>query len=297
MPPVRCRRVRITETGGDVGLGLLFFKATVLDGLMQQSPAPSIENLSGLARLIAIAPKEEFGGAALQFLSGISRIENFGAYHIADLARPHPALSFWSGRISGYWFQRDADLILGSKSTQSRIIAQIQEAPSDGVHIDRWRPKAGSKRSAIYERNGVIERVAVSSRDGRSGLRSFYLRSAADGWFDDEEYEALCRILPLVHGLIGLRHQIVGTARHRIGDGANATRLRDNGVRGFVGLTPREAEVCDLLLDGKSIAASALQLDVSEATIRTLRQRAFRKLQVGSARELMALFIQTPQAT
>jgi len=279
-----------------VGLGLFFYMETVLEVLMQQLPAPSIEVLSDLERLIAIAPKEGFGGAALQFLSNVSRIENFGAYHIADLARPRPALSFWSGRITSYWFQRDAELILASRDSQSRIIAQIQEAPSDDVHMDRWHPKPGSKRKAIYDRNGVVERVAVSSRDGRSGLRSFYLRSTADGWFDEDEYAALCKVLPIVHGLIGLRHQIVGTARHGAGDGANATRLRDTNVQGFVGLTPREAEVCDLLLDGKSIAASALQLDISEATIRTLRQRAFRKLQVGSARELMALFIRTPHA-
>ncbi|WP_270728879.1 helix-turn-helix transcriptional regulator [Shimia sp. Alg240-R146] len=285
------------ETLDEVALGLFFFLKTALEVLMQEFPASWDEDLSGLQRLIAIAPKVEFGSAALQFLSGIARIENFGAYHIADLSRPNPALSFWSGRITSYWFQRDAALILGSKDAQSRIISQIREARSDGVHIDRWHPKPGSKREEIYKRNGVLERVAVSSRDGRSGLRSFYLRSAADGLLDENEYEALCKVLPIVHGLIGLRHQIVGTARHGIDDGANATRLRDNNVGGFAGLTPRETEVCDLLLDGRSIAASALQLDVSEATIRTLRQRAYRKLKVGSARELMALFIQTPHAT
>lgn len=278
-------------------LGLFFYGKTVFEVLMQQLPASWDVDSSGLQRLIAIAPKDEFGSAALKFLSSLARIENFGAYHIAELNRPHPALSFWSGRITSYWFQRDAALTLGSKDAQSRIIAQIREARSDGVHIDRWHPKPGSNREEIYKRNGVLERVAVSSRDGRSGLRSFYLRSAADGWIDENEYAALCKVLPIVHSLISLRHQIVGTARHGIEDGANATRLRENNVRGFVGLTPREAEVCDFLLDGRSITASALQLDVSEATIRTLRQRAYRKLQVGSARELMALFIQTPHAT
>lgn len=261
---------------------------------MKHLMASSIESFGDVERLISAAPKDDFGRDALQFLSNVARIDNFGAYHIPDLARPQPVLSFWSGRISDYWFRRDADLILGSQKAQSQILAQIQEAPADGVQIDRWHPSVGSKRDAIYKRNGVIERVAVSSRDGRSGLRSFYLRSAADGYFDEEEYAALCKVLPIVHSLIGLRHQIIGTARHGIGDGANATRLRDNNVQRFVELTPREAEVCDLLLDGKSIAASALQLNISEATIRTLRQRAFRKLGVGSARELMALFIQTP---
>ena len=264
---------------------------------MEQFSDSSFENHHGLARLIVAAPKDAFGLAALRFLSNVSRIENFGAYHIADLAHPNPALSFWSGRISDYWFQRDADLILSSKTAYSHIITQIQNAPSKGVRLDRWRPKAGSKRNAIYERNGVVERVAVSSKDGRSGLRSFYLRSATDGCFNDDEYAALCNILPIVHSLIGLRHQVVGTARHGAIDGANATRLKNNNVGSFAELTQRETEICDLLLDGKSITASALQLGVSESTIRTLRQRAFRKLKVGSARELMALFIQTPRTS
>ncbi|MEM8978688.1 MAG: helix-turn-helix transcriptional regulator [Pseudomonadota bacterium] len=262
---------------------------------MQAAPTKTTETTPDLARLIAVAPKDEFGRDALEFLSQTARIENFGAYYIPDLARPKPALSFWSGRISSYWFQRDADLILGSNSAQSQIMEHIQDAPPNGVCFDRWHPKAGSKRSEIYKRNGVIERLAVSSKEGRSGLRSFYLRSAADGWLTETDYAALCEVLPMIHGLIGLRHQIVGTARHGIGEGANATRLRDANVPGFEGLTPRETEVCDLLLDGRSIAASALGLGVSETTIRTLRQRAFRKLKVGSARELMALFIQTPK--
>lgn len=260
---------------------------------MEKFSTSCIENWSNLARLIAVAPREEFGRETLDFLSNVSRIENFGSYQIADMARPSPILSFWSGRISDYWFQRDAERILGSPDGQSRIIAHIHKAPEGGVHIDRWYPKVDSRRAAIYKRNGVVERVAVSSRDGRSGHRSFYLRSAADGWLSEQEYAELCNVLPIVHGLIGLRTQIIGTARNRSTDGSNATRLKDNNVRGFVELTPREAEVCDLLLDGKSIAASALQLNISEATIRTLRQRAFRKLHVGSGRELMALFIQT----
>ena len=72
---------------------------------MEQFSDSSFENHHGLAQLIVAAPKDAFGLAALRFLSNVTRIENFGAYHIADLAHPNPALSFWSGRISDYWFQ------------------------------------------------------------------------------------------------------------------------------------------------------------------------------------------------
>lgn len=260
---------------------------------MEPPDHPDFIEPDALARLIAVVSKEDFGQEALAFLSKAARIENFGAYHIADLATPVPSLSFWSGRISGYWFQRDADLILGDEDTQKRILAMVQSAPDGGVSIDRWHPPEDSPRSAIYRRNGVIERIAVSSRDGRSGVRSFYLRSVEDGWLDDHEYGALCSVLPIAHQLVCLRHQIVGIAKRRSVGGARATKLRDTNVGGFGSLTPREAEVCDLLLDGRSIAASALDLDVTEATIRTLRQRAYRKLEVGSARELMAVILQT----
>lgn len=258
---------------------------------MAQQTALSFVNLDGLDKLIAVASKEDFGHFVLRFLSKFSTIENFGAYHIADLANPHPVLSFWSGRISDYCFQKDADLILSDPKAKTQIVKLIQSVPDYAVKIDRWNPPQGSERRAIYDKNGVIERVAISSRDGRSGLRSFYLRSKKHGWFSDEEYAAICKILPIVHQLIGLRHKIIGTARHGISDGANATLLRNTGVDGFRDLTPREAEVCDLLLEGRSIVASALVMEVSEATVRTLRQRAYRRLHVGSARELMALFI------
>lgn len=249
-----------------------------------------------ISRLISKVPSAEFGADVLAVLSSVARLENFGAYHISDLARPAPVLSFWSGRISDYWFRRDADILLGTPETQSRILKQIESAPNGGVHIERWYPGSNDKRAEIYRRNGICERLAVSSKDGRSGLRSFYLRSETDGCLSDAEYADLCGVLPIVHGLIGLRHQIVGTAAHQVGAGAEASRLRDCNVPGFCDLSRREAQVCDLSVEGKSVAASALELSVSETTIKTMRARAYRKLGIHSATELMSLFIKSQRA-
>jgi len=246
-----------------------------------------------IASLIAQTPLESFGATALALLSSVAQVENFGAYHISDLQRPAPVLSFWSGRISDYWFQRDADLILSTPQVRAGILDQVTHAPETGVHIEHWSPDADDPRAAIYARNGIIERLAVSSRDGRAGVRSFYLRSAKDGLLSKEEIAGLCEILPIVHGLIGLRHKIVGTARHTVRSIGQVSRLRDMNVPAFCALSPREAKVCDLVTVGKSVAATALDLSVSEATVRTLRARAYRKLNVTSATELMALFIRS----
>ena len=255
-----------------------------------------VKNTDGLDQLIASASKDNFGRVTLGFLSNITPIENFGAYHVANLNQPRPLLSFWSGRISDYWFQRDADLILADADTRVQITELVQSAPDHSVMIDRWHPPEGSNRRAIYDRNGIIERIGVSSKDGHVGLRSFYLRSHTDGWISNDHYAKLCAVLPVVHQLISLRHQIIGTEMRATGERANASRLRNAGSIGFRELSPREAEICDLLLDGKSIIASALELRISESTVRTLRQRAYRKLHVSSAQELMALFVRAASA-
>jgi DNA-binding CsgD family transcriptional regulator len=54
-------------------------------------------------------------------------------------------------------------------------------------------------------------------------------------------------------------------------------------------LSPREREVCDLLLLGCSSAAIASRLDISRYTVKDHRKQIFRKLRVGSLAQLFAL--------
>jgi DNA-binding CsgD family transcriptional regulator len=57
----------------------------------------------------------------------------------------------------------------------------------------------------------------------------------------------------------------------------------------FAALTPREAEVADLLLTGCSTEAVALRLGIGRYTVKDHRKQIFRKLKVGSLAELFAL--------
>jgi DNA-binding CsgD family transcriptional regulator len=61
-------------------------------------------------------------------------------------------------------------------------------------------------------------------------------------------------------------------------------------TRSHVGvLSPREREICDLMLMGCSSTAIALRLNISRHTVKDHRKHIFRKLQVGSLAELFAL--------
>jgi DNA-binding CsgD family transcriptional regulator len=53
-------------------------------------------------------------------------------------------------------------------------------------------------------------------------------------------------------------------------------------------LSPREREICDLLLLGCSSAAIALRLGLSRHTVKDHRKSIFRKWRVGSLAELFA---------
>ncbi|WP_353474291.1 LuxR C-terminal-related transcriptional regulator [Salipiger sp. H15] len=250
------------------------------------APSPLPRDRS--AALAALVPEPGFGAALLTYIRDAADIVNFGAFYVSDLKRPEPVLSIWSGEMSDYWFRRNARTIASHDSLRQDFSDRIRRAPEGGLVIDRWHPPADDPRATIYARDQVIERVSVASRIGRGGLVSFYLRGVQAGWLSDEEVTRLRAVLPLAHELIGLRHRIVGN-QPRLAAGRSFAALRADNVGAFAGLTMREAEICDLAARGLSVEGTALDLGISANTVRTLRRRAYRRLQVATTTQLTAL--------
>lgn len=244
-----------------------------------------------LAALIAAVPDPGFPERLLAHVRAAARVANMGAFYVADLARPRPVLSLWAGRMSDYWFNRNARTILSQAMLQEDILARIRAARPGALAIERWHPPPEDPRAPIYRRDGVIERLTVSSHGARAGFLSFYLRGSEDGWFSPAEIARLRRLLPLVHELIGLRHRITGSEAFHYTAQASASGLRERGVSGFAHLSEREAQICDRILGGVGVAGTALELGISENTVRTLRRRAYRKLGVNSATQVVALVL------
>ncbi len=251
-----------------------------------------------VAALVAAVVQPDFALQVLAYIRGAAEIANFGTFYVADMSRPAPVLSIWAGEMSSYWFNRNASVILKNDQLMQSILQRIRAAQSGGLMIERWRPSPQDPISPIYVRDQVIERVTVSSYSERVGFQSFFLRGKAAGWISDAEMQRLQEVLPLVHELIGVRHRIAGgTAFGRAASGRAAAgrivTLRDQDAGPFGGLTRREAEVCDLAVRGMSVAGSALELGVSENTIRTLRRRAYGRLGVSSATQIATLILNT----
>lgn len=244
-----------------------------------------------VAGLVASVQEPDFADRLMAFVREAAAVANLGAFYVADLSRPQPVLSIWSGEMSGYWFNRNARTILSHDLLQENIVARIRAAPSGGLWVQRWHPEPDDPLAPIYRRDGVIERLTVSSHDGRAGFLSFYLRGKDSGWFSVADIVRLRRVLPLAHDLIGLRHRIVGSEAFHFAGQASASALRERNVTGFARLSVREAEVCDHIIRGLGVAGTALELGVSENTVRTLRRRAYAKLGVNSATQIVALVL------
>lgn len=248
-----------------------------------------------MARFVASVPTPDFGAQVLDYIRLATPMANFGAFYISDMARPDPVLSVWSGKMSDYWFTRNARTILANEFLRDDITARIRAATNGGLAIERWRPPPNDPRAQIYARDEVIERVTVSSRSGRAGFLSFYLRGAGAGWLSEAEFLRLKKALPLAHELIGLRHRIIGSESFHYSAQTNASALRERNLAQFGILSAREAQVCDHIVKGVTVAGTALALDISENTVRTLRARAYRKLGVHSATQLVALVLHDPR--
>lgn len=238
-----------------------------------------------LADLVAAVPAADFAPRLLSHIRTAAEIANFGAFHVPDLRDPRPVLTLWSGRMSDYWFNVNARRIASHDTLRRDFVDRIRRAPPGGLVIDRWHPPADDPRAPIYARDEVIERVSLASRMGRGGFVSFYLRGIQAGWLSDADMDRLRTVLPLVHELIGLRQRLDGLS------GATASLLRARAVTPFTALSPREAEVCDHAVRGLGVAGTALEMGISENSVRTLRKRAWRKLGVGSATALAALVL------
>lgn len=245
----------------------------------------------GAAALAASVGKDNFRECLIKFVSSAARIDNFGAFYLSELGKVTPVLSVWGGSMSEYRFHRNIDWLLAHESFSEDVLRRIQEAPMDGAVLERWHQPPGDPFTRILEQSAVLERIAVSTKLGRGGLRSFYLRSRASGWLTDQEFDRLEEFLLIAHEMIGLRHQLAGSEAFKSKPAITVSKLRERNVMAFASLSRREAEVCDYIAKGVTAEGTAMELGIAQSSVRTLRRRAYRKLNVTSATELMALML------
>ena len=144
----------------------------------------------------------------------------------------------------------------------------------------------------VYKQSDILEKVyELRVTQGRIYQLNLY-RSTKNGPFTSKEIHRLERLLPLIMNLVLLHFQICGAdewqkhnAKHVI------SFLKKNGVDYFSPLTRQETEVCDLIIYGQTTDGIAAEMGISVSSVKTYRNRSYKKLKITSKSELFALII------
>lgn len=248
-------------------------------------------DLTAVADLLRRVERADFDRAILDFVCRAGLLRNFGAYFWTSLRRGQAVLSVAGGEIGSYWFHRDAHDFVSNPVVFDEIQSLVTTCQEGVASVARFAPHPSDPRCVNYRRAGISERLTVATRKGDTAILSFFLRSAADGPIGTEEFGRFETLLPLAHEVITIRHRIIGSEAFQFRPGLSTSSLKERGVALFQSLSAREALVCDLILAGQTVEGTALELGVSVNTIRTFRSRAYRKLRVTSAQQMMSLIL------
>jgi len=173
----------------------------------------------------------------------------------------------------------DVNLEMARTADVALISCALKEGPESGFTVLRALHALGTVRCVMLLNHDSRELVLDAFRWGAAGICG-----------RNDSCEILCKCMHQVHAgqIWANNHQV-----HCLLDAFEAESPRlQNRMRRKVPLTKREQEIVALVVAGKTNRDIALQLSLSEHTIKNHLFRLFRKLAVSSRSELVAHTLQ-----
>ena len=237
-----------------------------------------------VAMLIEAIGRTWFASTLLKYLSLKAPIDFFSVYDLPESGTPTLFLSAsTSADVSPECFGRYRQGL----SDRDRTFDRAKAIASSSVHaMNYWHesefPQA--HRDAIYSRHHIRERLSLVDHSNEKHFIALNLyRYASVQCLQDDH----------VHAIESSATQVLACVRKHIeiSDGAlrnPQTTPRKSLLTLCPQLTTRELDTCVGLVLGHTYDGIALDLDLSVATVKTYRARAFDKLGVSSRAELYA---------
>ncbi|WP_449432180.1 helix-turn-helix transcriptional regulator [Pseudomonas putida] len=162
------------------------------------------------------------------------------------------------------------------------LFEPLRAAPGQIGHLLAQDIRFTPYREAIYQRNGMIERLSSLYLDEQQRPVLFNLyRSREQGFFSDRELQMCEALNPALLQMLRGHLALLGLNR---GEAPQELLLRHCPE-----LTTQELNICSRLLRGMTHAGIAADLGVKESTVKTYRNRAFDRLGINFRSQLFAL--------
>ncbi|WP_428647155.1 helix-turn-helix transcriptional regulator [Roseibium sp.] len=252
----------------------------------ERTELPSADWIEAAADLMICVGTDRFSSALRHILELACRFESMlvtahegnaapkSLYHDLNDLQAAVSVEFYS---SGP-FLLDPFYIASRNNIDPGAYRLLDVAPKSFLRSDYYR--------TFYRKIRLHDEMAILLRNGEDNWIIVSLaRTRTRARFDEEERDRVNRLFPLIEAAI-LRHWAKPGGNRQSDASTAADRLR-----GFASdvLSPREADIIHLILQGHSTRTISTFLGIAEGTVKVHRHHAYGKLGIHSQSELFSL--------
>lgn len=248
-----------------------------------------------LARCIRAIGRPEFHRALLRLAMVVSGFQHLSVFAFSESLIP--TMDVLEGLDDQSITRHSARFYLsfgyhGSDPATARLRSLSPTADAPAVFVLRATDlRDDAYRRDIYNRFGLDGRVSLIGTVGGQWRSVNFYKHVSEGGMTEDSITALVKHAPLLFASEARHFEL---CRDLNPDWARPTVpplsfLIEMVERVAPALSPREREVCARALQGMTGEATALDMQVTEATIATLRRRAYVKIGISTLNELFAL--------
>ena len=258
--------------------------------MIQDRPAAAHNPEALLPRLVDGMGSDRFGPALASYLHSLCGADHFAAFRLGrDELREVAACCVEPARTArdrvesyvnqGLWKHDPA---------MTEAQRRIDGAAATIIHVDFSDREYDDLRPRVYPH--VRDRILLCGRSANGAFGLSVLRADSHTPFAHEGIEKLAQAAELLLSMLA-KHADVCQSRPNVAQALTTLEEIENCIVATSPLPRREAEVCARILYGLSSVGIALDLAVSEETVKTYRKRAYQRLVIGSERELLTWYL------
>lgn len=245
---------------------------------------------AALATLVDAIGEDRFGPALARFLNELCGADHFAAFRlghdeVGEVAAccVEPARTA-RDRVDAYvhrgWWKRDPAM------TEARRC--LGAAQPSIIHVDFSDDGYAAVRSSIF--HDVRDRLLLCGHGPNADFGLSIVRTDPLAPFAGEAVEKVAHSAQLLMAALG-KHADIRQTRPNVAQALTELAEIESCIVATSALPRREAEVSARILYGMSSVGIALDLCVSEETVKTYRKRAYQRLAIGSERELLTWYL------
>ena len=245
---------------------------------------------AALATLVDAIGEDRFGPALARFLNELCGADHFAAFRFgkdqlgevaACCVEPERTAR---DRVESYvnqgWWKRDPAM-----TEAQRCLGAVRPSV---IHVDFSDDRYAAMRPSVYQH--MRDRLLLCGHGPNADFGLSILRADPHAPFAGDAIEKVAHSAELLMSVLG-KHVDIHQTRPNVAQALTALEEIESCIVATSALPRREAEVSARILYGLSSVGIALDLSVSEETVKTYRKRAYQRLAIGSERELLTWYL------